>query len=310
MRFVRLLGPAAVSLVVLLPVTGVLQMPSVPGLPSTPLLTLLLVPVLRIAMFVSGAVAVGGALLGGVVDDDGTALRIGVRSAVVYALISAAMTIITLADVLATQWWQAMNPTMLVSFITQIDEGRYLMLQVVLGASAALILQRVQHRIDAAFAFLALLAAVSLPGFTGHSAAAVTHWLASTTMIFHLAAMNIWLGGVFVLLATRQVRTLTAFSNLALASYITLLLSGVANLFARIGDWQAFWSDPYTLVLGGKVALAGALGMLGWWQRRRIIASSPDTATAMSVHRVLAIEVPLMLSAVVFAVVLARMANP
>lgn len=310
MRSVRLAAPAVASLAILLAITGVLRVPAVPGLPATPFLTLLLVPVLRVAMFLSGIVSVGGALLGGVIGDDARVLRLAVRSSVVYAIVSAAMSIVTLADVLATQWWQALNPTMLISFITQIDEGRYLMLQVVLGCSAALILQRVQHRIDATFAFLALLTSVCLPGFTGHSAAAVTHWLASTTMVFHLAAMNLWLGGVFVLLATQQLRTLASFSNVALASYIVLIASGVANLLARIGDWTAFWSDPYALVLAGKVLLVLVLGVLGWGQRRRVIAAASDANFAKAVQRVLAIEASLMLTAVVFAVVLARMANP
>ncbi len=308
MRFLRLSAPAAVVFPLVLFASGVLTQRSEPGLPVTPFLTLLLVPVLRACMFICGAVAMGGVLLGGVLGDEARAIRIAVRSSLAYAGVSAALSVATLADVLASQWWQALTPRMLFSFMTQIDEGRYFMLQVVLGCSAALILQRVQHRIDAVFALVVLMAAVALPGFSGHSAAAASHWIASATMILHLEGVSLWVGGVIALAATREVRSLASFSTVALFAYAMLVIGGVADLLARIGSWADFWSDPYSLVLGVKIVLVWMLGVLGYRQRRRI-AEGVEVSNAL-ILRTLRVEVSLMLLAMAFAVTLARMANP
>ena len=312
MRLFRVTAPALLAFAVALVASGVLSVRSPDALSTSPLLTLILVPVARAVMFVSGSVAVGGALIGGVLSQDERALRIGGRSALVFAAASAVVALTTLADVLAAQVWQAFDGTMLFSFLTQIDEGRYLMLQVVLACTAALIMARVSHPIDAAFGLGTMLVAVVLPGFTGHSSAALSHWIVSATMLLHLAAMNLWMGGVIVLLAAYNARALVRFSNVAIMAYVVLILSGVANLVARIGNWNFFWHSSYLVVLALKVLLTLALGAFAATKLRRttalVVEGGDEVATVM--RRALGLETGLMLTALAFGVVLARMANP
>ena len=308
MRIVRIAAPTIVALAVALTWSGVLSARSLDGLPSSPFATLLLIPLLRLAMFASGAVALGGTIVGTLLDSVEAARRIALRSSIVFAVASALLAVATLADILATQWWGGLNGRMLLSFLTQIDEGRYLTLQVILGSFAAWMLTRIAHRTDAAFTAIVLAVAVSLPGFTGHSAAQTTHWFASLTMIVHLLAMNVWVGGVVAMLASRAFHLARLFSPIALSAYTLLLLSGIASLGARVGDWNALLHDRYLVVLAVKVAVFALIGVLAYRMRAHMFA--PETPPASVMRRMLGIEVALMGIALAFAVTLSRMPNP
>ncbi len=308
MRIVRIAAPTVVAFALALVWSGVLAVRSLDGLPVSPFATLVLVPVLRLVMFMSGAVALGGTIVGTLLDTVDAARRIAQRSAVVFAAASAMLAVATLADVLATEWWNALDSRMLLSFLTQIDEGRYLVLQVILGGAAAVLLGRVAHRTDAAFVAVLLAIAVALPGFTGHSAAQTTHWFASLTIIVHLLAMSVWGGGVVALLASRAFHLARLFSPIALAAYTLLMLSGIASLGARVGDWNALLHDRYLVVLLGKVLVYLAIGVIAYRMRAHMFV--PDTPPASLVRRMLAVDVALMGVALAFAVTLARMPNP
>lgn len=308
MRSLRIAVPGAVVLIVLLLVTGVLA-PAMPeGLPATPLLTLLLVPVLRTVMFASGALAVGAAFAGGLLGTDAGMRRVGARAAVAFAATSVFLAVATLADVMAVQWWRALSPSMLFSFLTQIDEGRYLMLQAVLAASAALVLQRIEHGVDATFAFLLLLVAACLPGFTGHSTAAIAHWLVSGIGVIHLAAMMIWVGTSLALFAVPLRSEYQRFSRYAALPYLVIVLSGVASVFARVSSWSALVHDRYALVLLGKALLALAAGGLAHRAAARVGTAEDHSDGAIRIA--IARHVAVMLVVLAFAVALARLANP
>ncbi len=299
-----MLAPGAVIFLAALAWSGVLAPPTFEGLPTTPLLTLILVPTLRLLMFATGAFALGAAVVGGMLIRDATLLRRGGVAAVLYAVSSAFLALVTLADVLATTPWGALRPTMLWSFITQIDEGRYLAAQVVIGFVSAWILRSEQPQVLAAVELLSI--SVVLPGFTGHSAAAVSHWIASATMIVHLEAVTLWVGGVAALLLTGDVNATKRFSKVALAAYFGLVLSGFASVYARTSDWSALTHGRYGLVLVAKLVLTVALGVLGYRQRQHMVANAP----LQTVRATLTREAGFMAAALAFAVTLARMANP
>ena len=314
MRIRQLLAPGLVTFAIALLASGVLHRQVPEGLPVTPELTLVLVPVTRLFMFTTGAVAFGGALVVAAIGGDAALLRVAARAAGLYAFGSASVALLALADVLARQWWGALDLPILRSFLTQIDEGRYLVLQTAIGAFAAWLLSKAQHALDVVFAAVALALAVALPAFTGHSAAAVPHWLASATMLVHLPAMSAWLGGVGVLLLAPTRAAVLGFGRLASVALPAVLISGVASAVTRINDWASLPHDPYTLVLLIKVL--GTAGVV-WFaaQNRRTIADlltrdSSGRGVEAAIRRTLAIEGSLMFVVLGFAVVLARMPNP
>lgn len=312
MRHVRLVGPAFLILVLGLFLTGALQPPTFDGLPSTPAATLLLLPVVRMIAFISGAVATGGLLIGGVLGSDPRLLRVTFISTLIYAAASATELVFTLADLLATNPWPGggIGATELRSFVTQIDDGRYLLLRVLLGLVVAFIVRTQSEPLSRVFALLTMVVAVSLPAFSGHSAAAISHWAASTTMVFHLAAMNIWVGGVIALFIGRAaVPVVARFSPIASASYAVLILGGLANLLVRTQDWEALFASQYGALLGLKTLLALGLGAVGAQQKVRA-AEALRSGSESGYRTMLAVEVSLMLTAMAFALVLARIASP
>ena len=311
MRLLRSLLPGIVVLAIALVASGVLEPTQLEGLTSTPVATLLLVPVLRLTMFVSGALALGGTallLLGAGAD----VRRASTAGAVAFAISSAALEVVTLADVMAVQWWEALDPTMLRSFVTQIDEGRYLATQVVLGIIGAWVITRARQPLDTAFAAVALAIAVTLPGYTGHSAAAVTHWVASATMVAHLSAMSVWVGAVMLLAVDRDPDVLQRFGRVASGALGLLLVSGVASVLARTNDWAGFLGDPYAWMLGVKLALTGLLLVIAAASRRLVREARAEGRQSFpaAVLATLSIEVVTMGAVLAVAVVLARMPNP
>jgi putative copper resistance protein D len=307
---IRLFAPGLLTFTLALFASGVLTRQVPEGLPVTPQLTLLLVPTARLLMFAFGALAFGGALIGGLLGGGNRPLRIAALSAAAYALTSAVVAILTLADVLARDWWWAFDPSLMRSFLTQVDEGRYLATQVILGALAAWVLSRARQPLDSVFATVALGTAVVLPGFTGHSAAAVSHWMASTVMVFHLLAISAWVGGVVVLALAPLPASIVAFGRIAGVALPVVLMSGVASVVARINDWASLPHDRYALVLLLKIAVTCAVIWFGARVRHRAADTLAGSDTAPAVRRVLAFEGSLMFVVLGLAVVLARMPNP
>jgi putative copper export protein len=314
MRTSRLVAPGILTFVVALFASGVLSRPVIVGLPVTPQLTLILVPVARFLMYATGALAFGGALICGAFGGGGKAIRVASVASINFSIASAAVIVLTLADALATNWWLAFKPQMFRSFVTQIDEGRYLLLQVFLGAVAAWVLNRARVQLEAMFATIALGLAVVLPAFTGHSAAALPHWMASLTMLVHLLAMNAWMGGVLLLVLVPEQKPLLGFGRVASVALAAILLSGIASVIVRVNDWETFFHDRYSLVLLAKIAVTGAVVWFAAKTHSKVEASRSLNASGgdiiSAVRQTIAIEGSLMVAVLGLAVVLARMANP
>ncbi len=309
-QLVRIGLPAVVVLLVGMAVSGVLTPPRYPGLPETPFLTLVLTPIGRAALFTSGTFGVGLILVGGLLSREPRMLRLAARVSAGFSASAVFMIVMTLANILAVQPWQALDPTVTTSFLTQIDEGRYLMLQVLLGIVAAWVVARAQHGIEIVFALLALGIAVVLPAFTGHSASSVSHWIASATMLLHLGAMMVWVGGALALVRVRHdAAVITRFSAVAIGAYALLIVSGAASLYTRVASWNDFFHDRYMWFVAVKIVGAAVLGVLGFRNLQMVKAQFPDDS-AVLFRRTLIIESGLMLVVIALAVTLARMANP
>lgn len=294
-----------VVLVLAVPLSGILTPPSYDGLPTTPVSTLALLPLTKFAMFVVAAIGLGVAAIPGLLLDDLDHARAGARWAYGFSVASMCVLLLTLSDILAVSLWEITDLDFVISFITQIDEGRYLMLQVLLGIVAGWVFQQSRTRAELTFAIITLSIAGVLPAFTGHSAANIEHWVVSSIMIVHLASMLIWVGGVIGILSLGAPRdALARFNRLALFAYVTIVVSGVGSTVSRVASWTDFWSDRYAIVLGAKILIVLAIGVLGYRLRAAI---ADDNGR---IHRIIGIEASLLLTVVALAVTLERMANP
>lgn len=306
-KWLRISSPAVVTLVLAMWGSGVLFPPTYDGLPTTPVDTLALIPVVRVLMFVLAAVALGLAAIPAYFEQDLARGRRAAMAAFAFSGVSAVLLLLTLSDIMAVSVFDALDLNFLVSFTTEIDEGRYLALQVLLGIVAGWIFMQMRTLLELGFGLLVLTVAAVLPGFTGHSTASVTHWIVSSMSIIHLSAMLLWVSGVVGLLATgAEPGVIARYSNFALAAYIVIVLSGVGNALVRVASWSDFFHDRYALVLLAKVVVVLVLGVIAHRMRGALAA----TADGPVARRLLGIEASLLFVVIALAVTLARMANP
>lgn len=110
---------------------------------------------------------------------------------------------------------------------------------------------------------------------TGHAAGDETHEVGTSTMLIHLLAVGIWLGGLAVLqlLPDRgrdHAPVIRGYSHLALICWIALALSGVWALSVRMNGPGDILTSAYVQLGLAKAVLLLVLGALGVLQRRQI----------------------------------------
>ncbi len=137
---------------------------------------------------VSSALAVIGALLAIaflLVEDNGklqsSALKIRNRASIfatIWLAASIAHIIATLANILDTSFIDALQQNTLRSFLTQVDLGQYLGVQVVAIAILLLLIRTLKTSLAAMLALLLTIIALTIPVFQSHSASSGSHQLA------------------------------------------------------------------------------------------------------------------------------------
>ncbi|MBO0839590.1 MAG: bifunctional copper resistance protein CopD/cytochrome c oxidase assembly protein, partial [Sciscionella sp.] len=167
---------------------------------------------------------------------------------------------------------------------------------------------------SAALFFLALLG-LSPIAATGHSSAGGDHDIATDSLLFHLVAASIWIGGLVALLgyALRggdRIDVVTRrFSATALICWIVMAISGVLNALVRLPVHDLFRTGYGALVLGKIAALLG-LGVLGYLQRRRGVVNVLRRGDARALITFGAIESLLMFATIGLAVALGHTSPP
>lgn len=111
---------------------------------------------------------------------------------------------------------------------------------------------------------------------TGHAASAADHELAVSSLVVHVVAATVWVGGLLgILLFLRRPADLASavprFSALAAACFALVALSGLLSASERLGLSVAAWSSGYGALVSSKVALLLVLGVMGWQHRRRLV---------------------------------------
>ena len=128
---------------------------------------------------------------------------------------------------------------------------------------------------------------------TGHAAGDETHEVGTSTMLIHLLAVGIWLGGLAVLqlLPARgrdHAPVIRGYSHLALICWIALALSGVWALSVRMNGPGDILTSAYVQLGLAKAVLLLVLGALGALQRRQIEVGFAASASREPAARELA----------------------
>lgn len=245
-------------------------------------------PFVRAAGEIAAVTAVGGFLTAaflvppqptGVLDAAGyRALRLARSASGLWAVCAAMLVPLTVSDVSGMPLREHLDPVEIwrvAGLIDTADAWRWtaaLALAVTLAATPVL-------RWSPTPALLAGSLLTFVPVIlTGHSAAGGSHDLATDSLLIHLVAGSLWVGGLLALLvhALRgSAHTDVAarrFSAVALGCVVAMAVSGTVNALVRIGPGDVSDTEYGNLVLV-KIGALIALAVIGWLHRRNTVTA-------------------------------------
>ena len=231
-------------------------------------------------------------------------------TALVWVLGQGLNILTTLANILGTSLSGALDPTSLRSFVSQIDLGKYMFVQLVLALLICTAVSRIRTVAAANTLLLLSIVAVIAPIFASHSASSGSHSLAIGSLIVHVVALTFWVGGLIaitVLSATDRAIALPRFSSLSLWAVIAVVVSGSANAWARL-NFQSAWSSNYARLVILKVLLTAGLIYLGYLNRKHL--SGKWQISLKNLTRLLLIEATIMLITVLIGSRLSNLQPP
>ena len=196
-------------------------------------------------------------------------------AALTWAIATGISIVATLANILGTDLSEALDPTSMRSFISQITLGKYMFAQLCLALLVALVVIRIRGVAGANALLLLSLAAIIAPVFESHSASSGSHALAIGSLVVHVIAISLWVGGLVAITFLRaqdRAMALPRFSALALWAAIAVSASGTANAWARL-NFQSAWSSEYARMVLLKILLTVALIFFGYLNRRQLKGS-------------------------------------
>lgn len=296
------------------------------GIPDPGPATTYGLPAVRAAGEIAAAIAIGSFLLAaflvppqrsGVLDVGGyRAVRTGSVAAIVWAACALVLVPLTLSDTSGQPFTVAIQPSNLWVALDQVEVASAwrwtAILAIVLAIASRAVLRWSWTPLLLVFALGTLMPIAA----TGHSSSGGAHDVATNSLILHLVAATLWVGGLFAVLAHARrggAHTDVAtrrFSTIATVCFVVMAASGVINALVRVTASDLFTTLYGRLVLGKVVALV-ILGWFGWLQRRRslpALASDPTSRSALV--RFAGGEVLLMAATIGLAVGLGRTPPP
>jgi cytochrome c oxidase assembly factor CtaG/putative copper export protein len=319
------LAVGLVALVIALLTGGGSPQPVVAGLPSSGAGTGWALPISRLLTDTAGIFTVGLLLAAALLlpTKNGRLTRSSVRLtawasnvSVAWVVAAVAQIVLTLSDELGEPVSSALAPAELRSFVTQITQGRALLAQGLLAVVVAMTCRLLVTPSGSAVLMLVALTGMIVPAVSGHSGASSQHEVAVSSLMIHLVAASLWVGGLAGLVAVAFLdRRLLAvavprFSSLALWCFVALAASGAANAWIRLRAPLDLLTTGYGRLVLAKILLLGALGYAGWWHRRHSIPQLTGPRRSAAFVRLAAAELAVMFVAIGVAVALSRTPTP
>ena len=284
-RPVLVVALAGASLAVLglsLVLAGGQPQPSAPGLPDAGAVTGWGLPAARLMTNLAAVGSVGTLLTGAAFGPAGPGpLSAGcaqaVRAARLWALgwaAAAALSVILTVSDIAGLPVLHLAPSDLGQAVRAFAPVRALLVVVVLALVVALIAGIPRGTTAARLALATAVVGLTPTLYTGHSAQAAHHTLATGSLVVHVVAATAWIGGLLGILVhlrrpgAEQTRAVARFSTLALVCFCAVTGSGLLAAVTRLGTSVENWTTAYGIVLLLKAVAVIALGAVGWRHRR------------------------------------------
>ncbi|MFZ0323725.1 MAG: bifunctional copper resistance protein CopD/cytochrome c oxidase assembly protein [Actinomycetes bacterium] len=233
----------------------------------------------------------------------------------VWTAAAAALAVLTLADVLALPLADVLRPSLLRTYLPDLPAASGWAVTAGLAAVAALTARTSRRPSGAWAALVVALVAVAPPALAGHAAAAGDHDLAISSLVVHVVAVVVWVGGLVALVwyAGTDGRFLSTaahrYSPMALTAFVAVGVSGVANAVVRLPHWSNLWDSGYGRLVSVKLALFVVLGVFGWWHRRRTLPAL-ERGEPNAFRRFAGVEALVMVAVIGVAAALSRTPTP
>jgi len=193
-------------------------------------------------------------------------------SAAIWLIGAVGSIIFTLAQILNSSISVAIDGTVFRSFITQITLGRYLGFQALIAFTVLVCAFSARKILSLIFLMIISIVGLVAPVFQSHAASGGSHSLVIGSLVIHVAALSMWVGGILAIAMLSQTDRPIAvprFSQLALWSAIAVVISGAVNAWARL-NFTAAWSSTYSYIVIAKVVATIALVALGYLHRKNL----------------------------------------
>ena len=190
-----------------------------------------------------------------------------------WLLATAIYVIVQLSYLLDQPLVASFDLTVIRSYLTQTSLGKAYVVQII--GILILLLIPLRRLLSSYISLLIALIAITAPVFQSHGSSSGNHGLAIGALIIHVIALSFWVGGLFGLTQLSKAQKLIAlprFSEIALWSAITVVISGAATAWTRLDSLQA-WQSKYGVITLVKISLAFTLVGAGALHRRWIIKS-------------------------------------
>jgi cytochrome c oxidase assembly factor CtaG len=218
--------------------------------------------------------------------------------------------IFTLAQILGTTVADALDLTVIRSFITQISLGKYLAFQALMAA-VVLVFSFATKKIELLIILLALsIAGLVAPVFESHAASSGSHSLVIGSLVIHVIALSLWVGGVIALgtlSAEDRPVAVPRFSQLALWSAIAVVISGAVNAWARLNFVDA-WNSSYAFIVLGKIVATVVLVFIGYLHRKTL--ANKKSINWAGFAKLITVEAAIMVVTVLMGTWLSTSASP
>ena len=218
--------------------------------------------------------------------------------------------ILRVSQILGGSLSEALDATTLTSYLTQTSLGQSMFFQIVAIALVLIALPLIKRALPILIITGIALLALVAPIFQSHAAANGSHALAVGSLVTHVAALSLWVGGLFgIILAPQELRikALYRFSALALWAATAVVLSGLATAWTRLNDKSA-WNTQYAYVVIAKVILTIALLSMGYANRK--VLASRDELRLQELVRLISVEAMVMAAVVLMGSWLSQIQPP
>ena len=216
----------------------------------------------------------------------------------------------TLAQILDTPISGALDVMTIRSFITQITLGQYLAFEAVIALIIFVCAFQARKILTLIFLLAVSILGLIAPVFQSHAASGGSHSLVIGSLVIHVIALSLWVGGIFaiaMLSASDRAIAVPRFSQLALWAAIAVVISGTINAWTRL-NFESAWNSTYAYIVIAKSLATIALVGLGYLHRKNL--EGKQSINWVGFAKLLTVEATIMVVTVAMGAWLSNTSSP